>query len=131
MRTTISLLIACLAASCSGRAAPSEKASPVTLTRSDSGRTVELHAGQGVIIELIGKPTTGFDWLVEDAPEALGKAAESWTGAAEKEGSGAVKRIEWQRVPAGTHVIRLGYKRRAEGQPPLESFTVTLRVSAR
>jgi predicted secreted protein len=105
--------------------------SPVTLTASDSGRTVELQAGQGVIIELIGKPTTGFDWLVEQAPEALGKPAESWTGAADKEGSGAVKRIEWQRVPAGTHVVRLGYRRRAETKPPLGTFSVTLRVSAR
>jgi inhibitor of cysteine peptidase len=43
----------------------------VTLRESDAGRTVELKRGDTLIVELEGMPTTGFQWEVVSADEAV------------------------------------------------------------
>jgi len=113
----------CLAAVCSGQAA---RTSGPTVRKADSGKTIEMAAGRPLVVELEGKPTTGYDWIVE--PGSLGKPVEKWIGSGEVEGGSAVKRIEWPSVPAGDHELRVTYRRRGDADPPVEVFTLKIRA---
>ncbi len=113
-------------------ATPPAEAPVLTLTKKDHGRIIPVRAGQPVVIELYGNPTTGYDWGVEQGSSGLGPPVEEYIPSAEHEGAGALKRMTWNTsgAPQREIQIRLCYTRkRGDCNTALERFSVTLQIS--
>lgn len=102
-------------------------------TVADSGKTVTVNAGDTVIIELAGNPTTGYSWTqtagdiavlkpTADEPEYTSES----TGMV---GSPGTFIFRWTAEAPGTTTIELGYRRPWETDiAPIETFSLTVDV---
>lgn len=63
------LLVAAVVAACSGAAATPSPPPPLTVDRASAGTTVTLAPGQSLVVSLDSNPSTGFSWLVGEAPD--------------------------------------------------------------
>jgi inhibitor of cysteine peptidase len=95
----------------------------ITLGEHDSGRTVELRAGETLEVRLNENPGTGYRWAVELARgfEELGSRFESG-GAV---GAAGVRVFQFRAPRAGNYELRLKQWREWEGES-----SVTARFNA-
>lgn len=107
----------------------------LTLTEADNGKTVTVPKGQNVLVKLGSNPTTGYKWVVASTSRTLGyPATDRYTGAGPNGpvGSGGVQRLTWKtNAPidmAGTHTVKLEYKRSWETGPGIKSFVFTVNI---
>jgi inhibitor of cysteine peptidase len=102
----------------------------ITLTPADSGKTVEVRAGDAIVVRLEENPTTGYRWAAEpggDQIVALESSDYVSPGAAV--GGGGERVFTFRARQAGSAPIRLKLWREWEGQGSIaRTFTVTVRV---
>ena len=116
----LSLAIALTLASCG-------RNSSMTLSASDSGRSIDVHVGDTFTIALDGNPTTGFDWSVTGAiAPVLEQTGRTFTPQSSALGAGGTVRYEFRVAAAGTVTLTLVYRRSFESLPPERTFTVTV-----
>lgn len=92
---------------------PATPLAPLTLGRSDAGRTVSLQAGQPLVVTLPSNPSTGYDWhVVTDAPIAP-PVVERFAGDGRGEGAAGTTRLTWSTRAWPARVeLRLEYRPR-------------------
>jgi predicted secreted protein len=104
---------------------------PVNLDEGGAGKTVEVAVGQSVVLLLGANPTSGFDWAVMKAPAALGEPAMGFIEGGTSMGAPGKRRLTWtlkSALPAGEHVVQLGYARSFEpGVAPFKTFQFKVR----
>jgi inhibitor of cysteine peptidase len=104
----------------------------VNLVVSDNGENVRLFAGQELIIQLDGNPTTGYTWETKDLDTNMfmqvGDAR--FTSSDPKlVGSGGTQTLTLKVLNAGTSTLTLIYHRPWEKDvKPAKTFTVTVTV---
>jgi len=84
-----------------------------------------------VVVLLGAKPTTGFDWAVMKAPAPLGAPAMGFIEGDGTIGAPGKRRLTFtlkSALPAGEHVVQLGYARGFEpGVAPFKTFQFKVR----
>ena len=102
----------------------------ITLTRADEGRTVDVHAGDTVLVRLEENPTTGYRWAAEagdDQVVALESSDYVQPGSAV--GGGGERLFTFRAKKAGSATVRLKLWREWEGETSVaRTFTVAVRV---
>ena len=106
--------------------------SQVKIGATDSGRTVQVNAGDTVVIELAENIATGYGWEFEELPAGPVALVESTSQAPERAMMGAPGRrvIRLQARSSGVAVVTLRLRRPWE--PPTESadrFEIRVTVS--
>jgi inhibitor of cysteine peptidase len=127
--TLIVLVLLSLYACCAKAAAQPD---PVSLTEKDAGMTVDLTNSDTLVVELVGNPSTGYNWEPENKNMVtLKMVGEPEAKDAQKGVVGAPQMIELhlQAISAGTEQITLVYHRSWETNVlPLKTFTITVVV---
>jgi inhibitor of cysteine peptidase len=104
----------------------------VNLVASNAGQNVRLFAGQELIIQLDGNPTTGYTWETKDLDTKMfAQVGEvQFTSSNPKlVGSGGTQTLTLKVLNAGTSTLTLIYHRPWEKNvQPLKTFTVTVTV---
>lgn len=108
------------------------KVATKTLDETAEGKTIDVAAGQTLVLLLGANPTTGFDWSVTKAPAALGNAESGYVqGGAGQMGAPGKRRFTWTvrtALPAGEHAVELAYARSFEkGVAPFKTFRLKVR----
>ena len=105
---------------------------PLKLTAADSGSQIEVQAGDTIVIELEGNPSTGYTWEALDLDASLFEQvgeAEFESDNPELVGSGGMQTLTFRAVQAGSGTLTLVYHRSWETDvEPLETFTVEVVV---
>jgi len=104
----------------------------VNLVASDNGENVSLFAGQELIIQLDGNPTTGYTWETKDLDTNLFRQVGDvqFTSSNPKlVGSGGVQTLTLKVLNTGTGTLTLIYHRPWEKDvQPAKTFSVTVTV---
>lgn len=103
----------------------------VTLSKDDNGKTASVESGSDVVITLPSKPSTGYDWIVDEQSAALPRPTADFEPAgSDNEGGGGSRRLTWHTDGLkGEYKITLVYKRPQDKKtPPAETFDVILRI---
>jgi len=107
----------------------------IDLTEAESGRTVRVSVGQGVVVTLTSNPSTGYSWSFRCAPaEALETVGEPeyLPDQPVRPGSGGRMRYRFTATLKGEAALRFEYRRSWETDvPPARAATYTLVVGAR
>ena len=103
----------------------------VKLDAGDDGSQVELKAGQTLIVNLEGNPTTGYTWeaaeLDEQVLRQVGEA--EFKPETDAIGSGGVQTLRFETVNSGQTTLNLVYHRSWEAEEePAETFSVQVVV---
>jgi len=107
-------------------------ADTVTLTSADNGRSLDVHAGDTIVITLAENPTTGYRWELAPSDGRVVKLVfDRFEMAPDPAvGSGGTHEFHVAAKAPGRAAIELGLRRSwTPDQPPLESFSVTVAVS--
>ncbi|MCE5260054.1 MAG: protease inhibitor I42 family protein [Chloroflexi bacterium] len=131
MRRFVTLVLAVLlmlAAGCGG--------SEIKLGAADSGSSLKLSPGQVMAVTLEGNPSTGYGWyVVGELPDILEQQGEpefvADAGSANKVGAGGMLTSKFKALKAGTAVLTLGYMRSWEDKAPIQTYTLTVEVTAK
>ncbi len=103
-----------------------------TYTKADNGQSIDLVAGQEILVKLEGNPTTGYTWeLDKDVSSGMEQVGEPDYGADSSAiGSGGMFTFRFKAVEAGEHTLQLKYWRTFEPDtPPIELFTLKLNIT--
>lgn len=105
----------------------------VDVDEGSAGKTIELAAGQSLVVSLAATPSTGFDWDVVKAPPALAAPEMGFVKGGEQPGAAGKRRLTFavkSALPAGEHELVLGYARSFEkGVAPFKTFKLKLRAA--
>lgn len=108
------------------------RAKVVNVDEGSAGKTIELAAGQALVVSLVATPSTGFDWDVVKSPPALAAPDMGFVKGGEQPGAPGRRRLTFvvkSALPAGEHALVLGYARSFEkGVAPFKTFTLKLRA---
>lgn len=115
-------------------AAPTPAGVALKLTAEDSGQNVTVRKGTTFAVELVGTPTAGYLWMVDDMPAFLEKGDDYGgpTSSAQSEpgfaGGNHWEGFTFKVTGTGEGVLRLGQRRDWEGAevPPVGEFSVHL-----
>ena len=102
-----------------------------TLTSADQGKTITVHAGDKVIIQLDENPTTGYTWAVASTDTQILKLQDSGYTATPtgRVGSGGTRIFTFIAQKSGTTPLQLKYWRSFEGDRSIvQHFAVTIQV---
>jgi len=105
--------------------------STITLTRADSGKVVEIRAGDTLIVRLSENPTTGYQWAVDtlNADEVVLQNVEYLRAGGATVGGGGERRFTFKAQRAGTATLQLKLWRAWEGDASIvERFSVRCQV---
>lgn len=115
--------------------APTPSSVAQRLTAADNGRTIAVPVGGRFAIELVGVPTAGYVWQLDEKPAFLSDPAETsgnTTTAQSQPGFAGGNHWEvfvFTATAAGEGSVKLGQRRPWEkNTPPDQSFTVTVRA---
>ena len=104
----------------------------VNLTASDNGQKITLFAGQQLVIQLDGNPSTGYIWEAKDLDASMFKQVGDATFSSSNPnlvGSGGTLTLTFQVLKTGPATLTLVYHRPWEtGVPPLRTFSITATV---
>ena len=103
----------------------------ITLTGADDGKTVDLGAGDDLVLRLKENPTTGYQWALEPGSDAVlaPQASDYVGGAGPALGGGGERVFTFKAQQAGSATIRLKLWRAWEGDKSVtERFAATVRV---
>lgn len=113
---------------------PEDELRAMALDDDDSGKTVDVQAGQNVTVKLSSNATTGYAWKVTQTDRSFGYPKETFV----KPSSGAVgaagaQKFTWKtnsKFALGVHTVKLEYRRSFEpaSTPPAKTFTFTVNV---
>ena len=107
---------------------------PVVLDANDDGRTVKIGANETIEVILKGNPTTGYVWTVVLPPDAaaiLEQVGEpEYVADSDALGAGGTYTFTFRGLAAGEVELKLEYARPSETEPPLDTFSVTVRVES-
>ncbi|MEW6182112.1 MAG: protease inhibitor I42 family protein [Bacillota bacterium] len=101
------------------------------MTEKDSGRTVELQAGNTLEVVLSGKPTTGYGWEVASGDEAVIKQVgePEYKADTARIGSDGKTTFHFKASAPGRTELKLVYRRPWEKNvPPEKTFEATVAV---
>ena len=112
-------------------ACTTDKANTVTITEQDAGKTIELKAGDTLLISLEGNMTTGYSWIPASQDpvllEQIGDVAV--TPVSDAVGASGTIVLTFKAITAGQTTLHLDYKRSwEENVPPAQTFEVTVVV---
>jgi inhibitor of cysteine peptidase len=105
--------------------------SPTRLSEQDSGKTVELHAGDKLEVSLKGNPTTGYQWEMAAVDAAILKLVgePEFNPDSSALGAGGKVTFRFEAVAAGQTTLQLIYHRSFEKNvPPIKTFKATVVV---
>jgi inhibitor of cysteine peptidase len=104
----------------------------VNLTASNNGEKITLYAGQELVIQLDGNPTTGYTWEAKDLDATMFKQVGDATFASSNPnlvGSGGTLTLSFRVLKTGTAPLTLVYHRSWETtEAPLNTFSITALV---
>lgn len=102
------------------------------LTRTDSGKTIDLRVGDRLLVRLEESPTTGFAWAREGGDDTLVQQASDFAPASAGVGGGGLRSFLFMAEKAGVVQLRLRLWRAWEGDSSvIEVFTATARIHAK
>jgi inhibitor of cysteine peptidase len=105
--------------------------STVTLTATDDGRTVDLGAGDSVVLRLAENPTTGYQWALEPgSDDVLALQGSDYIGpTSPNPGAGGQRVFTFKAARGGSATVHLRLRRAWEGDQSVRgAFTATFRV---
>jgi inhibitor of cysteine peptidase len=115
--------------------APTPASVTQRLTAADNGRTVTASVGARFAVELVGVPTAGYIWQVDEKPAFLSDAVESSGNTTTAQSQpGFTGGNHWEVFvftvnAAGEGKLKLGQRRPWEkNEPASQTFTVTIRA---
>lgn len=120
----VELMSACATGQTSGGAT-------TQLSEADNGRALDLRVGDTVAVRLPGNPTTGYQWELAEADEAIIRqlGEPEVTPASSALGRGGTIALRFETVGAGQTTLRLIYRRPFEPDAaPAQSFEVSIAV---
>lgn len=104
----------------------------VNLTASDNGQNLTLFAGQELVIQLAGNPSTGNTWEVKDLEEGMFQQVGEAVFAASNPnlvGSSGTQTLTFRVLKTGPAALTLVYHRPWETKvAPLQTFSITATV---
>jgi copper homeostasis protein (lipoprotein) len=105
----------------------------VTLAEADSGKVIEVRAGEKVTVRLVSNRSTGYGWaFLTSGSNALTRLASEYTqvvGAEGKPGSDGIESWYFQAKDSGQQELRFEYRRPWERNvPAAKSANYTIRV---
>jgi len=106
----------------------------ITVTKEDSGKTIELQVDDVLQIQLEGTATTGFWWHLQDLDKQYLRIVKEYTrrisGVPEKIEGGPIMGVwELQATKQGTTTVRMAYYRGGESpKTAVNHFNVILRI---
>lgn len=133
----LGLLVMILTVSCLSGGQTRKSETPmlddIVATKADSGKSWTFFKGSTFTIKLEGNPTTGYQWAL--LPESQNDLVMKAMGEAVYEpskpvltGSGGSYTFTFMAANPGTAVLRFGYARSWEKNPPIELATYTVIV---
>jgi inhibitor of cysteine peptidase len=133
---TALLALIILAAGCGSQAGsgPVQVSPPeqVNLTGSDNGQKITLFAGQELIIQLAGNPSTGYTWEVSNLDASMFQQVGEAVFASSSPnlvGSGGIQTLTFRVLKTGPAALALVYHRPWEKDvAPLHTFSITATV---
>lgn len=127
--------IAACAQNTAGSAAQAQSPVKGTLiTASSNGKTVNVHVGDEITVELRANPTTGYDWQLKPlnskvAVQVGERVYKSSDPSGKLVGAGGQEFYHFRVQAAGSVTLHLENARPWEkGKPPAETFEVTLQA---
>jgi inhibitor of cysteine peptidase len=111
------LLILCLAGCHSGTG-------QANLTEEDNGTTINLKAGDEIVLNLKGNITTGYSWSVQELDEQYlqQQGEEEYKSDSNLIGAGGTSTFTFKAMQAGQTTLRLIYSRPFEKDTPPEKI---------
>ena len=105
----------------------------VQVTDADNGKQITVKPGDVMTVTLVSNPTTGYSWQVMEIDNTIliqvGEPEyEQSPGSEGLVGAGGTETFRFKVVGAGKTTLGLGYMRPWESLPPIETFSVTIRV---
>jgi len=100
-----------------------------TLNLDDDGMRLELKTGEEVELVLPGNPTTGYEWVVTEAPSNLQQVDETeFVAESDLIGAGGEFHFRFRATDPGTAQLILTYERPFEEVEPLDAFEIEVTV---
>jgi inhibitor of cysteine peptidase len=100
-----------------------------TLNLDDDGMRIELEAGDEVELVLPGNPSTGYEWVVTEAPSILEQMDETeFVAESDLIGAGGAFHFRFRATEPGTAQLILTYERPFEEVEPLDAFEIEVAV---
>jgi len=101
------------------------------LTQADNGSAITLHPGDTLEVALVGNPTTGYTWEVQEGAEAVlrQKGTPEFKADSTRIGAGGMTIFRFECVAAGAVTLSLIYRRSFEsGVAPLKTFAIKVKA---
>ena len=100
-----------------------------TLNLDDDGLRIDLETGDEVELVLPGNPTTGYAWVVTEAPSILEEVDEAqFVPESDLIGAGGEFHFRFRATEPGTAQLVLVYERPFEEVEPLDAFEIEVTV---
>jgi inhibitor of cysteine peptidase len=100
-----------------------------TLNLDDDGMRIDLETGEEVELVLPGNPTTGYQWVVTEAPSILEPVGEAeFVAESDLIGAGGEFHFRFRAIEPGTAQLSLTYERPFEEVEPLDAFEIEVTV---
>jgi inhibitor of cysteine peptidase len=100
-----------------------------TLNLDDDGMRIELETGDEVELVLPGNPSTGYEWVVTEAPPNLQHVDETeFVPESDLIGAGGEFHFRFKATEPGTAQLSLTYERPFEEVEPLDAFEIEVTV---
>ena len=122
-------LIGLLLTACNLIGCNSSSGENIVLTQDRNGETIEMGKGVPFTIQLVGNPTTGYEWTVTQADPAFLRLTEStYAPDSSAIGSGGLYTFRFETLQPGTTPLTLLYHRSWETTPSDQPFALTLHI---
>lgn len=100
-----------------------------TLNLDDDGMRIELETGDEVELVLPGNPSTGYEWVMTEAPPNLQQVGEpEFVPESDLIGAGGEFHFRFKATEPGTAQLSLSYERPFEEVEPLDAFEIEVTV---
>ena len=108
-------------------------ANGMSLTEADNGMQITVNSGDAITLTLESNPTTGYSWQVMEIDNRVliqdgDPEYKQFSSSEGLVGAGGTETFRFKVVGTGTTTLGLGYMRPWESVPPIETYTVTIRV---
>jgi inhibitor of cysteine peptidase len=110
----------------------SQAVSVVSLTSSDSGKTIQIHSGDTFAVQLPENPTTGYRWAIQSLDDGVLElqSSEYALAASSGMGGGGQRVLSFRAKAVGTANLQLKEWREWEGDASItRRFTLTVQVN--
>lgn len=108
----------------------SEAIVPAVLTAVDDGKTVELHVGSEVVIQLPDNPSTGYRWEIDTDKACVSVERQHFEQRSDQVGGGGESSWVLRAIAPGVSTVKLMLWRPWEGEhAAIQRFVVTLRIA--